>query len=346
MPNCLFDFIGLEGCTTDEPLSGVSIQQYPGISTELMDKVASQDQVTYKKVWNDTQTTAFQKLKTDIQTKLLKFANARLDQVLFQTSKVFVQQWQQTQPLIGPAEKYRGCFASIAGGKYLGLRVKNAYIFNGSDTPVEVTIKYFQTQDATLLYEKTVTLQPKMNTIPINKLFYSDYDKINIAQLVDCTNLTTLNGTFIDYGWNGYNDDCIMRYNIWFINGWNNFPVSAPLDFDIGHNFAQNWEATGIYWDAELICSVDAFICSQKYYLIDAWARLLCAELLRTKLASNRVNYFTQSNRELTERNQATFLSEYQDALDGWAQQLNLKREGLCFNCDDSMVIRTRGQRP
>jgi hypothetical protein len=269
-----------------------------------------------------------------------------LDQVLFQTRKPFVQQWDQIIT-VDPHPRYRGVLASISGGKYLGLRVKNAYIFNGGNAQVDnVEILYYQSQDAKLLYSKTVDLAPGMNTIPINQLFFSDFDKINILQIVDCSNLTTLGGTFVDYGWGWSSDECAAKFQYWFVNGYNNFPIAAPLDYGIGNKWTQNVEVTGIYWDAELICSIEAFICGQKMYLVDAWARLLCAEMLRTKLASNRVNYFTQSNRELTERNQATFNDEYKAALDGWAMQLNLDQEGLCFNCQDSMVVKTKGQMP
>jgi hypothetical protein len=335
--SCLTDFIGLRSCTTEDPISGLWINDYPGMSSELLEKIASQDQVTYLGVWASVQRQAYQKLKTDIQTVLADMANARLDQVIFQTSKVFNQQWQQIDP-IGPEAIYKGIFASIAGGKYIGLRVKNAYVYNSGEVPVDITIKYFQAQDCKLLYEKEATVAPGMNTIPINQILYSDFDKINIAQLVDCSNLPTLDGSFIDYGWGWFNQECATRFSWWFTQGWSNFPISAPLDYGIGVNW-NNDNQSGIYWDAELMCSLDSFICSERNYLVDAWARLLCAEILRTKLASQRFNYFTQGNREITERNQATFLQEYQSALKGWARQLNLDRETLCFNCEDSALV-------
>jgi hypothetical protein len=165
MNTCLLDFIGLRGCSTTEPESGVYINQYPGMSSELMDKIASQDQVTFSQVWKDIQQTAYLELKTSVQKALKDFAGARLDQVLFQTSRLFVQQWQQINPV--PEEAiFKGVFTSIAGSKYAGLRIKKAYIYNSGDVAVaNVPIKIFQCQDGTVLWETTVTVQPGANTI-------------------------------------------------------------------------------------------------------------------------------------------------------------------------------------
>jgi hypothetical protein len=347
---CLQDWIGLRGCSTIEPESGVYINQYPGMSTELLDKVASSDQITFAQVWQDVQQTAYLQLKTGIQKALKDFAGARLDQVLFQTSKLFVQQWQQINPV--PAEAiYKGVFTSIAGSKYAALRVKKAYIYNSGNVAVDnVVIKFFQCQDGTVLYQKTVTVQPGANFITINQTFNLVFDKINIAMLVDCTNLPTLTGQFIDNGswnWQGMDAQCASRYYSWLnTSGFNIFPVTAPLNYGLGQDWNNDWSQSAIYWDAELLCSLDAFICGQREFLVEAWGNLLSASILRFKLGSQRVNYFTQSNRELTERAYVSFEDGYKEALNNWAEQLNLANEGLCFDCEDQAMISTSGRRP
>ena len=205
------------------------------MSTELIDKVASSDQVTFSQVWQDIQQTAYLELKTSVQKALKDFAGARLDQVLFQTSRLFVQQWQQINPV--PEEAiFKGVFTSIAGSKYAGLRIKKAYIYNSGAVAVpNVPIKIFQCQDGTVLWETTVTVQPGANTINIGQTFGLVFDKINIAMLVDCTNLPTLTGQFIDNGswnWQGMDAQCASRYYSWLnTSGYNIFPVTAPLNY-------------------------------------------------------------------------------------------------------------------
>lgn len=328
------------------PESGVWINDYPGMSTELMDKIASDDQATFIGVWNSVQRQAFNKFKTDVAKVLREAANARMDQVIFQTQKPFVQQWQQIQTT-GPDAKLKGCLASLAGGKYLGLRVKSILVYNAETTVVEnVPIKIYQSQNASIVFETEFDLQPGMNRIPVNQVFTSDFDKVEFVLLVDTSTFSTLNGPFMDYTWNWFSDDCASRWSAWFPRGATSYPVEAPLNYDLGNDWKQISNQTGIYWDAEFVCSLDSFICSQRFNLVDAYARLLSSELLRTKLASQRVNYFTQSNREITATNQTAFVAEYEIALSEWAQQLNLKGESLCFNCDDSAVIKTKNRLP
>jgi len=97
--NCLFDYIGLRNCSVIEPLSGLWINDFPGMQNELLEKISTPEQASYIGFWNSTQRVAYQKLKTDIQNALFQSAEVQLDQVLFQTRKEFVQQWQQVQSL-------------------------------------------------------------------------------------------------------------------------------------------------------------------------------------------------------------------------------------------------------
>ncbi len=155
--NCLTDYIGLKGCSNAEPLSGLFINDYPGMSSELLDKVATPDQVSYVGMWDSVQKVAYQRIRRDIQAALFTSAEAQLDQVLFQTRKEFVQQWQQIQTI--PAEAiYKGTFISIQGSKYLSLRIKQLYVYNAGATTVNaVPFAIIQTQNAEVLYSGTYT---------------------------------------------------------------------------------------------------------------------------------------------------------------------------------------------
>jgi hypothetical protein len=344
--NCLQNYIGLQGCTADAPLSGVYINDYPGMSSELMEKIATPEQASYIGMWNSAQAVSYLRIKRDIQLALFQSAEAQLDQVLFQTSKNFVQQWQQIQ--VVPEEAIlKGAFVSIQGSKYLSLRIKQLLVYNAGATVVTACPWYiYQTQDGSILDQGTYDMQPGMNYVPINNEFYSDFDKINIMAAVDCTNLATTTGMFIDWGWNQMELECATRFTYLWRNGWSIFPVTAPLDYGFGDSWSQDNSQSGVYMDAQLLCSLDSFICQQKEFLVDAWANLLCYQILWAKVASPRANYFSQGNREFTERAMATFLDGYNQSLAIWARQLNLRGEGLCFNCDNAGLIQQGFVRP
>jgi len=344
--NCLQNYIGLHGCTADVPLSGVYINDYPGMSSELMEKIATPEQASYIGMWNSAQAVGYVRIKRDIQLALFQSAEAQLDQVLFQTSKNFVQQWQQIQTV--PQEAIlKGAFVSIQGSKYLSIRIKQLFVYNAGSTVVTACPWYiYQTQDGSILDQGTYDMQPGMNYVPINNEFYSDFDKINIMAAVDCTNLETTTGMFIDWGWNQMDLECATRFTYLWRNGWSIFPVTAPLGYGFGDSWSQDNSQSGVYMDAQLLCSLDSFICQQKEFLVDAWANLLCYQILWAKVASPRANYFSQGNREFTERAMATFLDGYNQSLAIWARQLNLRGEGLCFNCDNAGLIQQGFVRP
>lgn len=344
--NCLTNFVGLLNCNSSEPTSGVYINDYPGMGMELLENISTPEQSSYAGFWASTQRVAYNRFKMDIQKYLFSISQARLDQVLFRTSKNYVQQWSQITPLPASAE-FRGVFLSIQGSKYLALRIREILIYNsGSLTVTGVPVRIFQTQDGRIIYAETVDLIPGMNRIPVNQVFTSDFDKVNIMVAVDCTNLDTLTGPFYDYGWDQMDMECSSRFTWLLTNGWSIIPVTAPLNYGLGIDYTDDGNQSGVYVNADLICSLDEYICREKEYLIDAWASLLCYQILWAKISSPRANYFAQSNRELTERNMQTFLDQYNSSLSTWANQINLKGEDLCFDCDSANLIQQGHTRP
>jgi hypothetical protein len=344
--NCLFDFIGLRDCSQTEPISGMWINDYPAMQTELLEKISTPEQNSYVGLWQSVQRVAYQRLKRDVQAALYKSASVRLDQVLFQTSKQFVQDWQQIE-VLPPSAEFKGVFMSISGSKYLGVNIRQLYIYNAGIAAVEdVPVKIFQTQDGKVLFTKTVNLATGMNYIPINETFYSDFDKVNLLVAVDSTDLTTTQGQFVDWGWNMSDYECAQPFTFISRNGWDIFPVTAPLNYGLGQSWSQSTSQTGVYVDAALVCSIDSFICGQRDFLLDAWANLLCHQILWSKMGSNRANYFAQGNRENTNAAMATFADSYNQSLAVWANQLNLRGEGLCFDCADAGLIQQGFVRP
>ena len=124
--NPLLNYVGVRSCGVT-PESGIYINQFPGMSTELLDKIASQDQVTFAGVWNDIQNSSYLRFKTMVQDALVSAGSARMDQVLYQTQKPFVNQWDSIQKK-DASPQFRGVIASIAGSRYVGLKIKNILI--------------------------------------------------------------------------------------------------------------------------------------------------------------------------------------------------------------------------
>lgn len=70
--DCLIDFVNIRVCDTDTPGEGGFINTLPGISLEVIDKIANEDQVTYRGVWNDAQTEAAIDFEIDFISEINK----------------------------------------------------------------------------------------------------------------------------------------------------------------------------------------------------------------------------------------------------------------------------------
>ena len=315
---------------------------------ELLEQISSPEQMSYVGFWNSVQNISYERLKRDVQNALFISSKVQLNQVLFQTSNQFVQQWRNVNPL-APSAQYRGTFLSLRGSKYLGVRIRKLYVYNAGSVAVDnVPYRIVQTQDGKDLATGTMSLNPGMNYFPINQVFYSDFDKINIAIFVDCTNLTTLTGNFVDYGFDQMDLECSAA-NAWSYirsSGFIVFPITADLNYQSGMEWTQDNSQSGVYCDAQLLCSLDSFICSQKEFLTDAWANLLAYNILWHKVASPRANFFAQGNREFSERSMATYLDSYNNSMQLWGSQLNLYGEDLCFDCSKAGLIQQGFTRP
>lgn len=70
--SCFTDFIGLAGCQTGEPASGLYINSLPGITLERVDKIANSEQVTYIQVWHEVQKRTLLRFRTSFMAELNK----------------------------------------------------------------------------------------------------------------------------------------------------------------------------------------------------------------------------------------------------------------------------------
>ena len=70
--DCLIDYIGILVCGNETSGSGQFINSLPGISLESIDKIADNEQLTYKGVWRDAQIEAWNRFYIDVINELSK----------------------------------------------------------------------------------------------------------------------------------------------------------------------------------------------------------------------------------------------------------------------------------
>lgn len=69
---CLTGFIGILGCNSQEPGSGLYINSLPGITLEKIDSMADAEQITYIGVWREVEKRGLLRFRTALMSGLNK----------------------------------------------------------------------------------------------------------------------------------------------------------------------------------------------------------------------------------------------------------------------------------
>lgn len=67
---CFTGFIGILGCNALTPGSGLYINSLPGVTLEMVDKIADSEQITYVGVWQEVEQRGVLRFRTALMAKL------------------------------------------------------------------------------------------------------------------------------------------------------------------------------------------------------------------------------------------------------------------------------------
>ena len=70
--DCFEDYIGLQGCGTTTPDSGLYVNGLAGIQLRQVDEIANETQQNYVGVWADVQTRALARFSADLRKAFTK----------------------------------------------------------------------------------------------------------------------------------------------------------------------------------------------------------------------------------------------------------------------------------
>lgn len=322
--SCLLDYIGIYGCGSSDPESGLFVNELPGISLTSIDKIANSEQETYAGVWGDVQKRALRKLNADVVALFGK--RYRIKTI---TDAVQLPRVVDTATVTTPAVQMRGFTVELneATREYLasGLQVIHVQLleayFNGAASDLEFKVIDLDTGLTLDTFTKTVAVG--WNTIALNKDYaasrvFIGYDAtaVNSVQLelpsqYDCT-------CYIISDW-GY--DCCqgnIRGAVYdeatqeVTNGRNSFGVRAILGVQ---------------------CRYDGVVCNNKVVFANALWYLMGAELMTERIYSDRLNRYTtvDRNRAMELRNE--FREQYVIDLEQAVNGINLNHQDCCLEC-------------
>lgn len=346
--NCLTDYIGLKGCSNAAPLSGIYINDLPGMSNEFLNAIATQDQPSFSQMYESVQRVVLEQVKANIRMALYEIAEAEMDQTLFFTKRTTVFTQQVIQPQ-GAEAKWKGIWISAFGSKYLQMKVNSMWVYNSGAAAQAVPLKIFSTFDWSELYATTVDVPAGFSEIAINQTLNLQFDGFNVFLALDCTNVATISNPWMsDWSEWGVSDcACANRgpNHGWNFQDWTIYPVTMPLNVALPDKIKTDFNQSGVMFNVELLCSTEAFICQNREHLKMFVAYALAEQILLNKLAGFNQNFHATFNPEQTEKTMVTFRSLKDAALKTWAKSVNISGEEMCFSCGDAQYIQSVGVR-
>lgn len=321
---CLEGYIGIQGCNTSAPESGVYVNSLPGISIEVLQKVTDSEQVTFINAWNDITARALRRFKTDVINNLKKRFRLNIISKFINTGKAV-----DTSTITQAAANWRGRIIQIMGETPSELN--KAYI-------EEVNI-YFQAAGATtlkildengfLLVNKTVTAtsvgwkRTYIGDTYNGKTFYVLYDATNINS-VKTVNTPELDTSCDCYCSDIYDDcDCSIRTN-------------GVIGTDINdiETFTENLNSYGLSIVFGLRCAYDAIICANRTEFIEPLQYLHGVEFLAERIYSTRVNRYTTVDLAKAKEMRTEFEAIYQASLQAILDGIRISQYDCCIECE------------
>lgn len=331
MAHCLDNYIGLRGCGSTTPPSGLYVNDLPGMSLENLVTLTNTDEPTYSDIWTMVQTRAQQRFSLDVRQEMGKHYKLNTlmqginvgNDVGSLAASVPAQYAGFTIELID--ENYEFVPSPFASIHVQQIVFFADQIYNGAQFDI------VDLDSGLTLLTKTADLISGKNVIEINTTFHNLYvnPSWRIAVLVNMGTVANLLDLVLPYN-RSMMSCCDVRLQGFTSDG----AVSAG---SFGNN---TYGMSGIF---SIVCNWDAMICQNKTLFSRAYWYLLGIEVLTEQLYSSKLNQFTTVNLQRLNDLRAEYQVEYNKSLEQAASGLKLSCD-CCIECNESVQLREATQ--
>jgi hypothetical protein len=346
MANCFDTHVGLKGCSTVAPKSGIFVNQLPGLSSELADHLANSEQVTFSGVWKDVLTIAKQNFLNDMVNGLSESIN--FHQIVYQTKRPRPARTKLTIPAFA---EYRGILIEAPESRYSQIRIKSLFVY--SATIQTITIKAWNVWDGSQIYTKDVDVVLGFNEIALDIAIDLTFSENSIFIGVDSSTLDTveflqeIDNFWSFWGW----DDCPYIGGYGGLVGYQQQLRIQAARMDLADTpdyttVIRHGNPFGVWGQVEVICSSESFLCENIHHFTTAILYLLGYNLLLYKISSPRINFFTYYKEDVTEKLMLEFKSQYASNLKRTLAAIPTDGSGFCFDCENTRQYEIQGSMP
>lgn len=318
---CLRDYIGLRGCSTSVPESGLYLTDQPGISLVSLDKVADSEKQTYKAVWEAIQTRAINRLQSDVISEFAKKYHLRR-----LTESVKIRETIDAANDTAAANEYRGINIELAihgdvnyGRSGLQVVHVQQIRFYSQANINNVSFIVFDTDTFRTLENFTVDLVAGWNTIAQNKYYFTynvfiGYD----SSLIDSVELLIPE------------DSCCSCEEY----GCGASIQGATYD-SVSQTLTTGTNTFGLAGTYSVQCSFETIVCNNKNLFKNALFNVLAYELMRERIYTERINKWTTVDRDIAKNEMMPdFYEQYLKELSQVIGGIDLNSGDCCLECD------------
>jgi hypothetical protein len=327
MISCLTDTIGLIGCRTSSPASGLFVNSLPGISFKSLEYLADSEQRNYIGVWDDVNVRAHARLSIMVAKELSN--RYKLATV---SDSIDIGQVIDTTSTTTAAAEYRGLHFDLdfqygTGSDNRSSALQSHFVktlpFYSPAVKTPATIKIYDVDRDTVLDTLTQNLSIGWNTITVNESY-------NCRRLFIGVDSTTFSSVELDIANSGCcsSDECGA-----YIQGAYMTIGAACSTLIKGDN---SFGLSAIYG---VRCKYDNIICNNPDVFYETFWYLLGSELMQERITTERINQFTVNRKEAQEL-KAFYDAEAQKNLEHSIYGTNISLSDCCIDCDEQITVR------
>ena len=320
--NCLTDYIGLRGCSSAIPPSGLYVNDLPGISLKQIVSLTNEEEKTYQDLWEMIQRRAQNRFSLDVREQMGKSYK--------------IKSINQGINVDGYSAG-TGSFPALAT---YGFTIEYDTMDTGN---VPSPLTYIHIQQIKFYSEISGTYALDFINIDALQTIYSISVTINPG-----INIIEVNTTFNNVG--------RLFVGIALDQGLDYTSIKAPSDYWTGccgalvrgAKFENNVFSFGneLYGFSPIFtigCSWDGLICQNKNIFSRALWYLLGIEVLTEVIYSTKLNQFTTVNLQKANDLRTEYQVEYMKALEQICSGMNLDCD-CCLECSGSVQLRETTQ--
>jgi hypothetical protein len=321
--DCFDGYIGLSGCGSSTPESGVYINSLPGISIEVANGIADSEQRTFLNAWTDIQARALRRFKTDTINYLKKKFDLNIISDFINTGRAF------TNDVTAAAAGYRGRKISAVGeypSKLQQLYVEEVliYLSNGISTTLYIIDENGETQ-----FSQAVTA----SSTGWKRVFVGEnFDSQDLYVVYDSTTVNsvkTVNTSDLEYNLSCYCQDVCGDCGDCDLSttGVSTTDLDDIDSYDTGTN------SFGLSVIFGLRCSWEPLLCANREAFIEPLVNLLGAEFCSEQIYTTRVNRFTTLDKQKAKDLRIELEGAYQSSLSAVLDGLSVEDYDCCIDC-------------